>query len=380
MDPLRYVKPSKAEEVRMRKVCEEVLKRISSLGYEAMLGGSVAKGTWLKGEHDVDIFIFFDEEIDLKPLQKAFKAKVVRASRDYLHFTYKGYEFDVVPAKRVKPSEATNSIDISPYHVEYVKRKLRNPDDVRLLKAFMKAAHVYGAESHIQGFSGYTCELLIIKYGSFDKLISAVERWKPKVLIDIEGFYKDLNEAIKALGEAKTNAPLIVIDPVLKTRNVAAALSYENYARFQLRARLYLRKPSLAFFKLKEVWLKDLKAAAKKRGHKLIYAIRHYKDKFELAQFKRKLRGLKARIERNFVVYDYGLLTRRDKCLLYVELAIPKLPKIIKKEGPPVWVSSEHFDKFVNKWKKVFVEGTRLYAEEKVGDYENKIRRELLSL
>jgi tRNA nucleotidyltransferase (CCA-adding enzyme) len=45
--------------------------------------------------------------------------------------------------------------------------------EVRLLKKFMKGTGVYGAEIKIGGFSGYLCELLILKYRSFAQTIEA---------------------------------------------------------------------------------------------------------------------------------------------------------------------------------------------------------------
>jgi len=80
-----------------------------------------------------------------------------------------GILFEFIPVVTIhKASDAQNITDISPLHVAWVNKhigKLRN--DIRLAKLFCKAQGLYGAESHIRGFSGYLLELLVIAYGGF---------------------------------------------------------------------------------------------------------------------------------------------------------------------------------------------------------------------
>jgi len=53
--------PSKIEEFVLNKKSTTFIKKLNKnlKGAEAIIGGSVAKGTWLKGEHDVDVFVLF---------------------------------------------------------------------------------------------------------------------------------------------------------------------------------------------------------------------------------------------------------------------------------------------------------------------------------
>ena len=48
---------------------------------------------------------------------------------------------------------------------------------------FCKVAGVYGAESYIQGFSGYVLELLVINYKGFKGVIRNVAKWKDRTII-----------------------------------------------------------------------------------------------------------------------------------------------------------------------------------------------------
>ena len=59
--------------------------------------------------------------------------------------------------------------------------------DVLLLKQFLKGVGVYGSELKVGGLSGYLSELLVIRYGSFPKVLRAAKSWRPGEFIDLEG-------------------------------------------------------------------------------------------------------------------------------------------------------------------------------------------------
>ncbi|RLG16309.1 CCA-adding protein, partial [Nanoarchaeota archaeon] len=46
--------------------------------------------------------------------------------------------------------------------------------------------------------------------------------------------------------------------------------------------------------------------------------------------------------------------------------------------GPPVWVPKEHFERFLKKWKDVYVHGTRLVADVERVDDARVLLRDLL--
>ena len=61
--------------------------------------------------------------------------------------------------------------------------------------------------------------------------------------MDVEEHYKQADDAVD-----KFDAPLIVIDPVDKNRNVAAALSLDQFSRFVAAAQKFVEKPNKRFF------------------------------------------------------------------------------------------------------------------------------------
>jgi tRNA adenylyltransferase (EC 2.7.7.25) len=176
---LSKVKPTEEEEKRIISVVEKIRDLLRGLDVE--VHGSFRKGTWLRGDTDVDLFVFFPKEVGkeflskegldtIKERLKGLEVKMAYAEHPYLIVSLDGIEVDVVPALRVgEGSEAVTAVDRTPFHTMYVTSKLdeRGRDQVRLLKRFLKGVGVYGAEIKVLGFSGYVSELLTIYYGSF---------------------------------------------------------------------------------------------------------------------------------------------------------------------------------------------------------------------
>ncbi|MEM2276735.1 MAG: nucleotidyltransferase domain-containing protein, partial [Thermoproteota archaeon] len=73
---LLKIRPSLVESEKLMQLANELLeavKKISS-NYEgiidARLEGSVAKGTWIRGREEVDIFVQFSKDVDKAKLEK----------------------------------------------------------------------------------------------------------------------------------------------------------------------------------------------------------------------------------------------------------------------------------------------------------------------
>jgi len=90
---LKRVKPSESEEREIGKKVKKFVDKLNSKleNAKAIVGGSFFKGTWLKGNHDIDVFVLFEDDKDSsdileKALTKCF-GKVVRVhgSRDYFN-------------------------------------------------------------------------------------------------------------------------------------------------------------------------------------------------------------------------------------------------------------------------------------------------------
>jgi tRNA nucleotidyltransferase (CCA-adding enzyme) len=307
-----------------KKSVEDELKK-QDISADLVVGGSIGKDTWLKGTHDVDIFVRFDEKYDEIKLGEILgkviisvfpKAQVAHGSRDYYQLQLKGYKFEFVPVLRIeKPEQAKNSMDASPFHVKYVRNhsRINNlADEIRLFKSFARAHNVYGAESYISGFSGYVSEILVINYGGFCNLIEAFENLQPKILVDPEKHYKDMNEVCSAFSESKLKSPLIVIDPVLKIRNAAAALDYNAFSALLLAMRRFIRDPSESFFAKVNTTISDLEKLSRKRG--TIFISRQIKqtdakEDIFFAKLRSKLDKIRSELERHGIeVYSYGFI------------------------------------------------------------------------
>ena len=181
-------KPSKKEAAEVRAIVDEFISKVrqrkKKLGMkvEIMLGGSVAKGTFLKEKFDSDVFFRFsrsyqDEDLSdmlemiLQPFKKNELVRI-HGSRDYFQLVYKDVDFELVPVYKISdPKQAVNVTDASPLHVNWVKSQLvEKPelrDDIILAKMFCKAQGIYGAESYIKGFSGHVLDVLVIHFGVF---------------------------------------------------------------------------------------------------------------------------------------------------------------------------------------------------------------------
>ena len=251
---LKEIKPTKKEEQELNSKVAIFIRALNDNLKEGKIyvGGSFAKGTWLKGQHDLDIFIQYpiDDKISDKlesAIKKSFrKYERIHGSRDYFIIEFEKMIFEVIPVLKIKNSiEAKNITDISPLHVEWVNKNLTDKmkDDVRIAKHFSKANKFYGAETFIKGLHGYVLEILIYHYGSFLNMVKNVSKWRKNMLIN---FGK--NEFYSA-----QQFPLTLIDPVNPKRNATASLSEEKLELFIKICKEFNKNKSLKYFKEKEI-------------------------------------------------------------------------------------------------------------------------------
>ncbi len=244
------------------------LKKAVPKDVEIMSVGSVARGTQIRGTSDIDIFLLFPKTVSEKELKKKgleIGKKIVAKHKNesyvikYAQHPYVklilndvGITADIVPAYKISDStERLSSVDRTPLHNKFVNKHIsdKQKDDVRLLKGFMNAHGIHGADAETEGFSGYLCELLTYQFGSFIETIRYFSSVRPPVLIFPErreihtGSSPELAKAVKQF-----NKKFIVIDPTDPNRNVAAAVSEESLARFILASRHLLKAPSVDTF------------------------------------------------------------------------------------------------------------------------------------
>lgn len=375
---LQKIVPEKKERETFEKVTTIFLKTLQkSLRTKAkvILGGSSAKDTWLSGNHDVDVFVQFDyhhfasrsqhlsEELEpiLKKTFPKIKIERVHGSRDYFQLIYQGYNFEIVPILKIdNANKAINITDVSPLHTEWVNTHAKNlKNEIRLAKQFCKANKVYGAESYLGGFSGYVIEILVTTYGSFIDFLKASQQWKKKEVIDPSKFYK--KDALFHLNKSKTQSAIIVIDPVDKNRNAAAALTADKVALFQKKAKEYLAKPSVSFFDKKVLTKEIIEKKAGKKPFVFLTAIpQSGKEDVIGMKIVKVFEFLKNELN-SFEIIE-GDWEWNDEVKYYFILRKNHLPEIQVHQGPPLTMK-ENVKDFKKKNVKTYEEDGRIVAE-----------------
>ena len=164
---LQLCQPSPKEVQHLTEIAEEAMKLLrqyySPMITDVVLGGSFAKGTWLKrkdihdnsvksdGCTDIDIFIKIDvslqiEEFDelakkiAKQSLSGYNPRLRYSSHPYVEAYVKGIRVNVVPCYNVEKGRWKSAADRSPFHTEYIRDNLddEKKNQVRLLKKFLK--------------------------------------------------------------------------------------------------------------------------------------------------------------------------------------------------------------------------------------------------
>ncbi len=273
---LKEIQPSHNELKGELKFANAVLRELrgsSPKGSAAVLAGSVAKGTFLRNDRDIDVFILLPKSVPKKDFEGILK-KIVHnafpkaryelkyAEHPYLRLFLEHVRVDVVPAYRIRHAgERMSAVDRSILHTAFIRKKLKQAQikEVLLLKKFMKSAELYGAEIKTEGFSGYLCELLVMRYGSFPGCIKAMARWKMPITMQL-GKAKNRKSWKKTPVpvEALFSAPLVFPDPTDQFRNVAAGVSEGSIKKVILLSRRFLKHKSEKYFAPPQAFEKKL--------------------------------------------------------------------------------------------------------------------------
>lgn len=354
---LRRIKPKPAEARKDFAAAAHLMKKLSAVvppAVEVLLAGSLAKGTDLKGKNEFDIFLLFPRHyphhemtmLGLSYARRAFADMRVEsryAEHPYLQVFSGDYHADVVPAYKISDiGQKGSSVDRSQLHTAYVNAQLdaKGKDDVRLLKRFMKNFGIYGAELRVEGFSGYLCELLVIKYGSLLHLMEEASGWERPVLC----FGVKCDE--KELGE-KFSSPLVVIDPVDPQRNVAAVVAQTSLSRFVFECRRFLKNPSGRFFFAvkKTQGIAAIRRAMKERGTECLAAVFPAPEAVPdvlWPQLKKTSQALARHLESlDFSVFGAYHWSNGRECVALFELDRWELPGVRKALGPSVKFASD---------------------------------------
>ena len=370
-DVLSRIVPKKSAFPVVNVFVESLKKTASKIGIDCrvVIGGSVAKDTYLDGDFDCDVFVRFNPQqlgkshavtsavvvdekivsyltqIVKKIAQTSGLAKneiqLLHGSRDYYKITKDGITYELIPTLDVKnAAEAPNVTDMSLFHVDWVvtacKKNKKLSNEIRLAKAFCKGQGVYGAESYIGGFSGHVIDILVIYCGGFREFLKDSLTWQNKQIIDVENHHAG-KDALSILNEAKLTSPIIVIDPIVSQRNAASALNKSCFEKFKLAASAYLKNPSLGFFVNATF---DFKSLAKLPGVTYVLHLVPQSDKKDIAgaQHVKVLEYIcqQAR-ENDFAVVGSGWVWSADLSGdIYVRFERDKLSETHDLRGPPI--------------------------------------------
>jgi tRNA nucleotidyltransferase (CCA-adding enzyme) len=356
---LQKITPKKEDYAKVNALSRELEQKIllacqqEGVNATVRVEGSVAKDTWLSGNPDIDIFMRLPTTIPRKNLgdvglkiakKAAGSARQIErfAEHPYLQIFLDGYKVDIVPCYDTKRGEWQSATDRTPFHTDYIKSRLGKEllGEVRLLKKFMTGTEVYGAELKVGGFSGYLCELLIMKYGGFAQTIRAFAAYSRRVVIDIEGFYAERENELSLLFPE----PLVIVDPVDKGRNVASPVQPQKLYEFIGAAREFLKNPSEEFFyppKPKVLSSEELKSQFGIRGSSTLFVVTGELNAVPdvlWGQLYRSKRSLRTLLETSDfrVLKDAVWSNEKSLSVFMFELEQQVLPNVKKHLGPPL--------------------------------------------
>ncbi len=382
---LKRIIPTRSEETTMQKISRKLLiavgKFADKYGAETILAGSITRNTWLREKKEIDIFVAFPENFPEKGLETiglqigkaAIKSTGGRHIISYAQHPYvRGfvgkYQVDIVPCYKLESADKIKSaVDRTPFHVKFIEKNMRSEqaNDVRLLKQFCKSAGVYGADLKTEGLSGYMCDLLVIKYGSFSNAIKNISNWKAGNVITLQ------NEVAQKF----ENSPLVVIDPVDSKRNVAAAVSAKNFELLVSRAKEFCKKPSDKFFTIQKhrpmEKIEFLKLMESRGTRVIAFAFKPPKVVSDILwpQLRRFVERMNQMMKEN----DFkpmncaGWSDEKNLAVAIFEMEVYSLPNIKKKVGPSVFAHTnaqnfiEHYA--INSVRNPYVEGVNWVAE-----------------
>jgi tRNA nucleotidyltransferase (CCA-adding enzyme) len=357
------VKDASAPSAEKRKAIARTVEKVvhllgraskeASISPKIEIGGSYAHDTWLETATDVDFFLVYPRDLDRAQFEKrglslaetalrGFSPRRRYAEHPYVEAEVDSLTVNVVPCYGVAKGEWKSAADRSPYHTKYMADHLDEDlkSEIRVLKKFLKAQALYGAEIRVRGFSGYACEVLVLKYGSFVALLRSASSWGKGVVISLEGG----EENAKTLFEG---GAFILLDPVDTTRNLGLAVSPSKLAEFIHLSRLFLKRPSLEFFRTKQL-RPVASATGRMKSHTVLlrFALKGKSEDILWGELWKSANGIAEHLARDGVrVLRYAVAAERGLASIGFLLSVEVLPRILDRVGPEVFMkdASEKF-------------------------------------
>ena len=289
---LERVKPTPAEIARVsgvtKRVADEVKEILQGQGlnidYMEPQGSTGLKQTQLAGDSDVDLFIGMNPSVinaykdapkkEIKERLKDLFTTTIKdalmpgltkalspqkmmfsyAEHPYLTIVVDGVKFDIVfclnlTSAYIEREDIITAMDRTPLHSKFIKDNLTDAqkDEVRLLKTFLKAHHVYGdkAAPGQMGFIGYGVEILIHFFGNLENVMANFDGI-PANPVDVFG----RDAAGLRNVQRFVNDFLIIIDPTDRNRNVGSSTDERCYRHALHEIQAFLDRPSPEQFEI----------------------------------------------------------------------------------------------------------------------------------
>jgi tRNA nucleotidyltransferase (CCA-adding enzyme) len=355
--------PSKLNEKKLEKISREIENEIMNFKdhriLEVIVGGSFAKGTWLENDTDIDFFVMIESTVERKEFEEIGKSvgfHALRKYKPYLRYSEHPYvegivdgigdgiRINIVPCYKVEKNKWKSAADRSPFHTIFMQSSLNDylKGQVRVLKKFLKSIGIYGSQISVSGFSGYVTEVLVLKYGSFRNVLQTFADLKPNYIISLES----LNE--KAIG--KFDSPIIIIDPIDSNRNLGAAISSECLAKFVLASRLFLKEPSIEFFKRPRKSSPKIINSIKSNLLIIEFKIQKRSPDILWGQLKRKLNSISKQLEnaRFKIIKKICFTDEKEHAVFIFMIEFTNLSKLNLNLGPEIFRKHET-DSFIKK-------------------------------
>ncbi|MHA1309912.1 MAG: hypothetical protein ACTSQO_03200 [Candidatus Helarchaeota archaeon] len=411
---LEKILPSKSEKQKLNATLDLLTKSlwetINNNTYDISFiephGSTGLKQTQLKGDSDIDLFIglnpeYYNSLINIKSRKERIKkikelflglcndiiipslniinAKNINltyAEHPYISAELNTFSIDIVGCfnidlEFIKEFGPITAVDRTPHHTKFINNNLTNEmkNDVRILKSFFRANHIYGDKSAIGrfGFTGFSAELLIYYFNNLDNLFNKFEDL-PKKPID---YYKRPTDYFKKIARFK-NDYLILIDPIDKNRNVASSISARAFKFALKKINEFKYNSSLDFFIRKEIPT-TVSISNEEKDKFVVIELesdgsRHYtevRDKlYKWANsLKKQLELETSRVPR----FSKTLFEVYFEDLNFVVIFYTKKGRIsesFKRRGPSI-KNKINFDRFKNKHPNFFIEKDRAYIIQK---------------
>ena len=326
---------------------DEAARHHQVVGVE--LGGSFAKGSWIRKQMDFDIFDKLKADTDGRSFEeigkkigfesmRELKPHVRYSEHPYVEAEIRGMRVNVVPCYNVEKGQWKSAADRSSFHTKFVLEAFDDAkkDEVRLLKKFLRGVGIYGAEIAKESFSGYVAEVLVHSYGSFLGVLEAASNFTQGHTIGSPN--------------KKFETALVLVDPVDSNRNLGTAISAQNVAKFILAARSFLKRPSLEFFE-------GRRAAPGRKILKNVLVVRFaYKWRSPdiiWGQVKRGAASLAGQLELGGfdVIRRAAITDEKSEAAMLFLLRMPAIEKFVIKNGPEIYRKSDSA-RFISKNSK----------------------------